>query len=432
MMKAGGQDFSDLLVADAQEYESQFDIATEAEERGGELGIDLEAAWGVLAARSPVQEGDPRTLLNLPNYRPYGFDRKTWSVLNFRGCARAMRDNQLFSSKIFDEYDAFKAIGPSIINKVGEEHRKLRAVAQPFFLQQVARTWWQEKWIGGIADALLTRLEQFERADLNLELCGRMPIHTIIRGIGIAPEDALTFRNHLMMATGMRKGTMEDIVAAGGAVRAMLRSAIAERRVNPRDDLISRLIEASYASPEGERLLSEDEVLSYCQLLILAGGTTTWRQLGIILHALMTHYDFWEACRDDRSLIPQTIEEGVRWLGTQQALPRLVTSDTELEGTFIPAGSQLIVCVGAANRDPERWERPGEFDIFRPQKPHLSFGGGPHICIGMHVAKQEIISALNGLMDRFPNMRPDAGRPPAKVMGTVEARGMSHVGVILR
>lgn len=429
---SSGNDFSDLLVADTLEYESQFDIANEAQERGGEIGIDLETAWGVLAAKAPVQKGEPRTLLSLPSYRPHASQRDTWSVLNFRGCARAMRDNQLFSSKIFDEYDAFRAIGPSIISKVGDEHRKLRAVAQPYLLQQVARTWWQESWIDGIASALLDRLERFERADLNLELCGRMPIHTIVRGIGIAPEDALAFRNHLLMATGMRQGTVADIVAAGETVRAMLRSAIAERRVDPRDDIISRLIAAAYDSPEGERALSEDEVLSYCQLLVLAGGTTTWRQLGILIQALMTHYDFWEACRDDRSLIPQAIEEGVRWLGTQQALPRLVTEDTELEGEPIPAGSQLIVCVGAANRDPDRWERPERFDIFRPQIPHLSFGGGPHICIGMHVAKQEMITALNGLMDRFPNMRPDPDMPPATVMGTIEARGMSHVGVVLR
>jgi cytochrome P450 len=166
-------------------------------------------------------------------------------------------------------------------------------------------------------------------------------------------------------------------------------------------------------------------------LIILAGAATTWRQLGITIFALMQHYPFWEACRDDRSLIPQAVEEAARWHATQQVFPRIATQDTEVEGMAIPKGARVFICTGAANRDPERWERPEEYDIFRTYQAHMGFGQGAHICLGMHVAKEEMVTALNGLMDRFPNMRPDPDAPPMQVIGAMEQRGMSHVRVLL-
>ncbi len=165
-------------------------------------------------------------------------------------------------------------------------------------------------------------------------------------------------------------------------------------------------------------------------LIVLAGGGTTWRQLGIAIWALLTHYDQWEACVADRSLLDAAIEETLRWNATDPIFSRLVTKDVEVEGVMVPEGARVDICLGAANRDPARWDRPDEFDIFRFKKAHLGFAIGEHQCLGMNVAREEMLAALSGLMDRFPTMRLDPDAPPPELVGGLEQRGMSAIQVI--
>src|SRR5262249_41438922 len=140
------------------------------------------------------------------------------------------------------------------------------------------------------------------------------------------------------------------------------------------------------------RKMTDDEVFGYCRLIMLAGGGTTWRQLGITIVALLRDYRFWEACRDDRSLIERAVEESARWMPTDPTFPRLVTEDVEVEGVVIPAGARVDLCLGSANRDPARWDNPEAFDLFRAPQTQLGFGMGPHRCLGMEVAKQEMVA----------------------------------------
>ena len=109
-------------------------------------------------------------------------------------------------------------------------------------------------------------------------------------------------------------------------------------------------------------------------------------------------------------------------------LPR----DTVLEGVEIPAGSVMHLCLGSANRDPSRWERPDEFDVFRPVQRSLAFAAGAHSCLGQHVAREEMLGALNALLDRFPNMRWDPAYPPAKLSGSLLSRGPGPLHVLLQ
>src|SRR5439155_2254112 len=160
-----------------------------------------------------------------------------------------------------------------------------------------------------------------------------------------------------------------------------------------------------------------------------AGSGTTWKQMGITLYALLTHPQYLEAVRDDRSLLRPAIEESLRWCPTDPMFARYVGEDTELAGVASPKGSVVHLSLGAANRDPARWERPDEYDLFRPMLPALGFGGGPHVCIGQHVARAEMHVAIEALLDGLPNLRLDPDAAPPQIIGMYE-RGPTELPVL--
>ena len=182
-----------------------------------------------------------------------------------------------------------------------------------------------------------------------------------------------------------------------------------ERRREPREDIISDL---ALAELDGEHL-SDDEIFSFVRLLLPAGVETTFRSTGNLLFTLLSHPDQLEAVRADRSLVPQAIEEALRFETPLLNITRLATRDTEVGGVPVPAGSTVMIMIAAANRDETRYPDPDRFDIFRSDpKPHISFGHGPHVCLGMHLARMETRVALDLLLDRLlrPASRPGSGR----------------------
>jgi len=200
--------------------------------------------------------------------------------------------------------------------------------------------------------------------------------------------------------------------------------------VEATDDLISVLVEAEYTDEDGVvHRLSDAEIYSFAMLLLAAGSGTTWKQMGITLAAILERPEVFAAVRDDRQLVRAAIEESVRWAPTDPMFSRHVTRDTEFFGTHLPEGSVLHLCLGAANRDPARWERPDEYDITRPPKPSLAFGSGPHVCLGMHVARAEMNVGINALLDRLPRLRLDADAEPPRYIGMYE-RGATAIPVV--
>ncbi len=181
------------------------------------------------------------------------------------------------------------------------------------------------------------------------------------------------------------------------------------------DDIISLL---AHATLDGEQL-TDAEIIDFLRLLLPAGAETTYRSSSILLLALLDHPDQLAALTADRSLMPQAIEEGLRWDAPLTGISRIATEDVTLDGVDIPAGTPLNLCLGAANRDPARHERPDEFDIFRKQRPHMAFGFGNHICLGMHLARMETVVAMDALLDRLPGLRWDPDAEPVLVEGMV-------------
>ena len=146
---------------------------------------------------------------------------------------------------------------------------------------------------------------------------------------------------------------------------------------------------------------------------------TTYRSLGNLLFALLSDPDQLDAVRDDRTLLPQAIEEAVRWEPPLLTITRVATRDTELGGVAIPAGSSVMPMLGAANRQEDRYPDPDRFDIFRPARAHLGWGHGVHVCLGMHLARLEMRVALNLLFDRLPNLRLDPDGDDPHIRGQV-------------
>jgi cytochrome P450 len=413
-------------------YEKIFSLEREARELG-ELVGDLSAQMSQLLSNAAVQKGSLRALLGIKQVEGnYSVERPYYTIFSFSGCNAAFRDNLTFSSEGYRESLGVQTLGDTILWRVGEDHRSLRAVAQPMFIRPKVARWWRKNWIDDVVAKLLDNLNGKVRADLDMELCARLPVNVITPGMGMDGNAALHFRENLIRATFARNAAPEEKKASMSIVVQMLKEVIVERRASPADDVISGLITTDLELPDGKtRKLTDDEIVSYCRLIMNAGGGTTWRQLGITLVALLSNEGHWQACRDDRRLIEAAINESLRWLPTDPVFPRLVTREVELEGVTIPAGVRVDLCLASANRDPDRWENPERYDIHRPYHYNLGVGIGPHQCLGQHVARQEMICAIDGLLDRFPDLRLDPEAVAPQITGGLEARGMSAVPVLL-
>jgi cytochrome P450 len=429
---------TDVLTADDPLYEELYDVRREAAEFGNLVEEDMNPAMNALRSRAPVQKGFLRELLGLPHHQRHaGAEaRQGYTCLSWAACNAAFRDHERLTQGV---YKLANAPGCPAEPRLGilemdePEHRAYRATLQPMFIKPQAFSWWRTRWIDEIVGALVARLKRRDRAELNLEFCARIPVHTITRAVGMEGENALLFRAALMRSGATGRIAPEEQRAAGQTVERMLLELVAERRHDPRDDIVSHLIATELALPDGtQRPLTDREIMIAARLVLIAGGGTSWRQCGIALAALLANPAQLDAVRSDRTLVEPAIEESVRWNPTDPVFSRLAAQDLELEGVRLPAGSVLEICLGAANRDPARWDNPDVYDVHRPHQPHLGFGVGVHQCLGKNVGASEIAAGLNALLDAFPNLRLDPDAPPPQLTGGLEQRGMSAIPVLLR
>lgn len=425
---------STVLTTDDPLYEQLYDVRREAMEMGNLVEGDMNAAMSALRERGAVQNGFLRELLNLPTHFRYALaaGRQGYTALTFAACEAAFRNSEQFSSRIAHQPADGEEQSRGILEMDGQQHRSHRRTLQPMFVRNQTSTWWRERWVNEIVTSLIERLQQQKSADLNLEFCARIPVHTITRAIGLSGDDALVFREAFVKSSIVSKRAPEIRLAAAEKVERMLLDLIAKRRVEPMDDLVSGLIAAELQLPEGSsRPLTDREIMIHSRLIMIAGGGTSWRQLGITLWALLTHREQLEAVASDRSLVEKAIEESLRWNATAPVFSRLVVEDTELQGVALPAGAVLEICLGAANRDPARWENPDAYDLQRRSRGHMAFGVGQHQCLGMNVARNEMSVGINALLDAFPKLQLDPNAPAPCLAGGLEQRGLSAIPVLL-
>ena len=419
------------LTRDDPRYEEMFSVERETVDAGHILLDDPYVDFARLRAEGAIFKGALSTELTGHLDRSFSTDRPHYTTLSFAACSKALTDNTTYSSLHYHEMPGvMHSIGHTILTMVGNEHARYRSSIQPMMTRQQAMGWWREKWIDPFVDVLVGEIgEQADGTDLALSLCARLPMHTVTAAYGLGSDAALAFRENLLGSMSPLAST-EQRAAAGARVREVLLGAIAERRRERGDDLISRLIDSPFTDAEGKAShLDDDAILSFSRLLLLAGGGTTFRQLGIVLFALLSNRDQLEDLRADRSLMQSAIEESLRWNCTDPLFYRLTTRDSVLEGFEIPEGAIIDVCLGAGNRDLERWDDPDVYDLHRPMKRHVGFAAGPHTCLGRFVAEAEMTAAINALLDRLPKLRLDDRGEPTKIIGGLLGRGVNHLRV---
>jgi cytochrome P450 len=336
-----------------------------------------------------------------------------FDVWSYAEVDQVFRDNETFSSGAIRELMEL-VMGPYVLVGMDEpEHKRHRSLVSQAFRQK-ALLEWETDFVDVVVERLIDRFEGRGHADLVRELTFRFPVMVIAGILGVPPGDSAEFHQYATAIVNVAADP-EAGFAASDAMRTYLSAIVEQRRADPQDDVISDLVQAEL---DGERL-GDEEIYSFLRLLLPAGAETTYRATGNFLFGLLKDRDQWEALRDDRSLMPQAIEEAVRWESPLTLTSRAATRDVELAGVEIPEGSHVVAHIGSANRDETRWERADDFDIFREPKPHISFAAGPHMCLGMHLARMEMRSAVNALLDRMPAMRLDPAAEDVHIHGEV-------------
>jgi cytochrome P450 len=338
---------------------------------------------------------------------PHEASKPVFMVYRHDEITQVLRDHESFSSSIV--ISAFgEVFGQQVMLGMDEpEHNRYRSlVSRAFTERALARR--QEELVARVANALIDRFAERGRAELVREFTFPYPTQIIAGLLGLPREDYPQFQRWSISLLGFTVNR-ERGIAASNALKEYFAPILAARRDAPRDDLISTL---AHAEIDGEQL-SDEEIFSFLRLLLPAGVETTYRSTGNLLFGLLSNPEQLDAVRSDRSLVTQAIEEAVRWEAPLLIITRVATRDTELAGVPIPAGSAVMPMLGAANRDESRYPDPDRFDIFRAQKPSISWGHGVHVCLGMHLARLEMRVALELLLDRLPDLRFDPeGKDP--------------------
>ena len=344
---------------------------------------------------------------------PHEESKPVFMVYRHEEVQQMLRDNEMFSSAII--IDAFgDVLGNHVMLGMDEpEHGRHRSLVSKAFSQK-ALARWEDELVGKVGNELIDRFADRGRAEVVKEFTFPYPSQIIAGLLGLPRKDYPQFQRWsislLSFTINPERGR-----AASNTLREYFVPILAARREEPRDDLISNLAQAE---TDGEKL-SDEEISSFLRLLLPAGVETTYRSLGNMLFGLLSNPDQLDAVRADRSLLPQAIEEAVRWEPPLLTITRVATRDTELAGVPIPAGSSVMPMLGAANRQDDRYPDPDRFDIFRPARAHIGFGHGVHVCLGMHLARLEMRVALNLLFDRLPHMRLDPDSDDPHIRGQV-------------
>ncbi len=304
-------------------------------------------------------------------------------------------------------------MGEILLGKDGREHTTYRNLVSRAFRASALRRW-EDELIRPTIHELLDTIAPLGRADLVRDVTTPYPTRVIAGIIGVPVDDHPRFH---AWAVAINGGPLHPEAGrhASAAMRAYLTPIVEDRRARRREDLISDIV---HARVDGEQL-DDEHIYGFLRLLLPAGAETTYREMGILLLALLRDPDSLERLRADRAAIPHAIDETLRWESSAPLVARVATRDTEIGGCPVHAGQRVSLSMGSANRDEqvypdaERWDPDRE-----PGPPHLAFGLGRHVCLGMHLARLELRIGLEAVLERLPGLRLDPEQPLPPIEGT--------------
>lgn len=356
-----------------------------------------------------------------------------------RDLDRIYRDTQLYSS------DKKAAFGPKfgVGSPLFEHHTTSLVFSDPPLHTRVRKIMTSALTPRAIArmepglietvDHLLDAMAGKPRVDLIEDFASTIPIQIIGNLLEVPMDERGPLRDWSLAILGALEPALTEAQLARGhaaveAFKAYLTDLVARRRAAPGDpetDVLTRLIRGEGADEN----LSETELLQNCIFILNAGHETTTNLIGNGLALLNDHPDQKQRLLDDPELIAPAVEEILRFRSPNQFGNRETTEDIELDGLAIPAGTNLHLCIGAANRDPEVFDDPTRFDITRKPNRHLAFAGGPHVCVGLTLARLEGRIALQRLLNRYPGFRLLPGRVKG---GRIRFRGYAKLPAMLQ
>ncbi|MDT5257023.1 MAG: hypothetical protein QOD10_2103 [Mycobacterium sp.] len=312
------------------------------------------------------------------------------------------------------------------------DHTRLRKLVSKAFAPKVVSALQPE--ISALVDGLLDRVAENGEFEVVEDFAHPLPVAVICRLLGVPLEDEPQFsRASALLAqaldpfvafTGAVRDGFEERMQAARWLREYFHGLIEERRSRPGDDFISGLI----AVEESGDQLSHDEIISTCNLLLIAGHETTVNLIGNAILAMLRNPIEWDALSADAGRAPAIVEETLRYDPPVQMVGRIALDDMAIGGIEVPAGDIMFLLLAAAQRDPAEFERPDTFDPDRGTLRHLGFGRGAHYCLGAPLARLEAGAALSAVTARFPDARLDA---EPRYKSNVTLRGLSELKVAI-
>jgi cytochrome P450 len=390
----------------------------------------------------PGMGNPPLSLFPPPEdrFRPYDFyatmrrdhpvahdeAHEMWGVYRYEDVERVLSDYVAFSSSregVIRRAFRGAARPPfrnSLIGSDPPRHRQLRElVSKTFTPKAIAGL---EPRIAQITEGLLDQVVDAGRMDLIGDLSYPLPVIVIAELLGVPQEDRAQFKSWSDRLIGDSEEilagdatSMQDRLVLRQEMDDYFRRVIEQRRAQPRDDLISGLVQAEI---EGNRL-SDEELLGFCTLLLVAGNITTTNLIGNAALCLLDHPEQMERLRGDLGLMPSAIEEVLRFESPVQLMFRTTMSEEEIGGHRIPAGEMVLASIGSANRDEAVFPSADQFDITRDPNPHIAFGHGIHFCLGAPLARLETRVALSILLERVRKLERVVGEPVETTKGAI-------------
>ncbi|RSM35318.1 cytochrome P450 [Amycolatopsis balhimycina DSM 5908] len=376
--------------------------------------------WGLHASQFWLRGKQPESRVE------FAAELGMWNVYGHPEIEEILRDPATFSSdttrlvpkEMMPDADLEAMTAGNLLQLDPPLHNKMRKLVSRAFTPKVVAD--LEPRIAAITHEMLDAVTTPGRLELVEDLAYPLPVIVIAELLGVPASDRHLFKGWVdkMFESSEQLSLVKKDEKQDEAIKKSLEGQksltdylgvhVDERRKQPREDLLTKLVEAEL---DGERL-SRNEVVNFANILLLAGHITTTMLLGNSVLCLDTHREWDERIRADRSLVPPAIEESLRFLTPFAAVARTTMREVELGGVTVPADQLLMTWVAAANRDERVFTDPDAFDPLRDPNPHLAFGRGIHFCIGAPLARLEGRVALNILFDRYPALRTIPGEPP--------------------
>jgi cytochrome P450 len=370
-------------------------ISTDSHDQPATLDSDPYGWFAHMRKTEPVWRGTIMdTSMSPPELRP----AEEWTLFDFNNVFAAFRDDEVFGSEQYNNTIGL-VFGPTILGMHGKQHHDHRSLISKAFRQSALERW-EPAVIDPICDHLVDEIRDDGAADLITAVTLEFPTLVTAALLGLPEEDLDLFRRlsfdlisiYIDIDAGLR---------ASVELQTYFQAQVDQRRRKMTTDVIGDLVGAEI---DGEKL-TDEAIISFLRLLLPAGLETTFRSSSNLLYLLLTHPEQLEAAQRDRDLIPAAIEEGIRYETPLVSVPRTTTRPVEINGIPIGVGAQVNLCMGSANRDETRWPDAHLFDIQRPRRAHVSFAGGIHSCLGMHLARVETRAMLNSLFDRVTDLK---------------------------